>query len=275
MSDRPAWLAVVCRWHLLSLDAPCVAAAWLLTFCAAQPLRVRWTEAAALALAVWMLYVADRVLDARQGNAGQLQARHFFHARHARRFAWVAALLLPVLLVLVERLPTTVRAGWLWLAVPMGLYAVAIHFWPVRHMPKEMVVALMFAAATALPAMLAHAHPAMTRAHLQTAVVDGLFAAVCWLNGVAIARWELRAELRPASRSTIWGVHHLRAICAGVAVAGFALSAVVGWPALACMLSALLLLLLERASHRVKATTLRACADLTLLTPVLLLPFLR
>ena len=45
-----------------------------------------------MGLAVWILYAADRLLDAQaveaaaNGCAGELEARHFFHHRHRRLF---------------------------------------------------------------------------------------------------------------------------------------------------------------------------------------------
>ena len=253
------------RWHLLSLDAPSVAAVWFLLFSAAETWRIRLPEAAALAIAVWLLYVADRVLDATRGDAAVLQARHFFHLRQRWWFAAAAGMLMPVLAWLVLRLPSPVCAVWVWLALPMGVYATAVHLWPVRRLPKELVVSLMFALATALPAL------SESQTHQSRIVLAGtLFAVVCWLNGLAIARWEgSSGRPRLESRSTRWGARHLYLLCLCVACMGVALAGVAGWPAAACAASAVLLVWLDRTRASRDAVAQRALADAALLTPLL------
>lgn len=251
-------------WHLLSLDAPTVAAVWLVLLSPAPSVK-RMVEAGALALAVWLFYVGDRVLDAARAAAGPLQARHLFHARHRRSFGLAAAVALPILALLVLRLPGPVRAAWLWLALPMAIYALAIHRWTVRRMPKELVVSVMFAVAVSLPALLE------SPGHVDAAVGRGaLFAAVCWVNCVAIARWE-GVWRGVAAASTAWGARHLRELCAGVACASVLLAGLLGPASLYCGLSAALLLLLDIRRHRVDAVALRGLADACLLTPLLLL----
>lgn len=253
-------------WHLLSLDAPTVAAVWLVLLSPAQ-LMERAVQAGALALAVWLFYVGDRVLDATHADAGSLQARHRFHARHRREFGLAAAVALPILALLVLRLPEPVRVAWLWLALPMALYALAIHRWPVRRMPKELVVSAMFAVAVSLPALVG-------RGHVGAVCGRGvLLAAVCWANCVAIARWEGGGR-GVASASTAWGARHLRELCASVALAGIALTLPLGPAALCCGLSAVLLLVLDSLRNRLDAVALRGLADACLLTPLLLLPCL-
>ncbi len=261
-----AWLAPVRVWHLLSLDAPSVAAAWLLLLHPIGAWHVRLLEASALALAVWLLYVGDRVLDASRGDGDSLQARHYFHARHVRGLGAAALCALPLLGLLVLHLPSPVRAAWLWLALPMAVYALAIHRWPVRGMPKEVLVGVMFAVATAVPALCGvGVHP------VRTLAMAALFAVVCWVNCVAIARWELGALRIGGVRSTAWGARHLRSLSALLVCAGALLATRLGAAALACSLSAALLLVLDTARNRIDAVALRALADATLLTPLLFL----
>lgn len=259
-------LCVVRRWHLLSLDAPTVAAVWMLTFSASQPWRVRLPQAAALALSVWLLYVADRLLDARRARGNALQARHLFHADFQRRFVLVSAVFLPILLVLVSRLPEPVRNSWCWLLFPMACYVAAVHVFPVRRLPKELVVSLMFAAAAVLPSLLD-----ASRDHRRNLVLASLFAGLCWLNCVAIARWESEKGWFQSARSTGWGAAHLPVLCGLYAIVCGATLPLLGGVAAACAAGALLLLLLERSHRRLDAVALRALADAALLTPVLLL----
>ena len=57
-------------WHLLSLDAPTVAAVWVVFVGRSVGVRLPWVEPAAMFVAVWMIYAADRLLDARVLDAG-------------------------------------------------------------------------------------------------------------------------------------------------------------------------------------------------------------
>ena len=75
-------------WHLSSLDAPSVALVWSLSFAWVVHLRLPPWVPALLMLAVWAVYVADRLLDARTAltsrNVDSLRERHLFHWRHRR-----------------------------------------------------------------------------------------------------------------------------------------------------------------------------------------------
>ena len=97
---KPWWLYP----NLLSLDAPLVAVAWLYIF--AKTWRVDyhpWEAYVSLALVVWVIYVADRLLDASMnvGTGGTLEARHEFHRRYQKPFLIGAGIAGLVALVLV------------------------------------------------------------------------------------------------------------------------------------------------------------------------------
>jgi hypothetical protein len=55
-------------WHLLSLDAPTIAALWTWFIASANHIHLPIASTLAMALAVWMLYAADRLMDARLLN---------------------------------------------------------------------------------------------------------------------------------------------------------------------------------------------------------------
>ena len=59
---RPSPLAL---WHLLSLDAPTVAALWTWFLAASVHISLPATSIIAMTIAVWTLYAADRLLDTR------------------------------------------------------------------------------------------------------------------------------------------------------------------------------------------------------------------
>ena len=87
---KPFWLLP----NLLSLDAPLVAVVWLCLFAKTWGVSYHPGHSyVVLALGVWVLYVADRLLDsALHGDSARCQARHEFHRKHWRMFAVGAGL---------------------------------------------------------------------------------------------------------------------------------------------------------------------------------------
>ncbi len=262
------------RWHLLSLDAPTVAVLWTWFIATVVHLRLPAAALAAMALAVWTLYAADRLLDARQLTDQPLQSaglepRHLFHHRHRSTFhigIGVAAISLAATLPLLY---TEAIHLYLILGGLLAGYFILIHATQhARRLPKEIAVGLFFAAATFIPTV-AH-RPELRLALLLPAV---LFAALCSLNCLFIYAWEhSRTEearlTHPVTRIALRCLRPLgiALMLAATAVASFDRHA--PWPlSLACALSALGLLLLDRNRRRIASTTLRAAADLALTTP--------
>jgi len=286
-------------WHLLSLDAPTVAALWSWTLARAVHIRLPWSAPLLLAMGTWLVYVADRILDGLHGNAsGQLRERHFFYARH-RPAVLTAAMFagLALLWLIFTHMNHAARREDVVLFTAALIYFCLIHVWAPhsqrsieRWFPKEMAVAIVFAAAVAVPAW---SRSGIHGIALRPAVA--LFALLCWLNCVAIEKWE-KGETQQHSASsfpsvsdaarphptTRWTQDHLRLTSCGIAVmAAIAalISIVTAGPLamtglyLAGALSALLFLAFDRS--RLGVLDLRIAADVALLTPILLLPVLR
>ena len=223
-----------------------------------------WTAPAALALAVWLVYAADRLHDARSGT-GPLEERHHFHARHARAFLVAIALVTIVLAVLVWLLPRELRTAWMLLGLPLMGYVAGVHVLRVR-VPKEALVGVFFAAAATMPALLA-AHTASVM------IAGGLFGVLCWLNCVFIARSE---GVEAAGAVTGWAVRRFPLAASSLLVVALVVFIAFGDGGLAVALGAALLLLLDVARQQpLRAVRVRALADAALLTPLLVLPLLR
>jgi hypothetical protein len=73
------------------LEAPVIAMAWMLGLAHLNRVPVMPGVLAGLGLCVWIIYVLDRLLDARGKTDSELDARHRFHRRH--RVALLAAVL--------------------------------------------------------------------------------------------------------------------------------------------------------------------------------------
>ncbi len=262
-------------WHLASLDAPAVAVVWALAFAWAMDVHLAPWAPLLLACGTWTVYVGDRLLDAhraiRTQNFCALRERHNFHWRHRRWFIPVACATAAISGALIAgRMPAVVRDRNSVLAAATLVYFSGVH--SIAHLPgwlrklvsrrilsKEFLVGLLFTAGSVAP-VIARVH-----------VVDwpfcacfAIFALLAWTNCFAIENWESsRIQNGVMLRATMLGV---------VAIAVSVVFAVLNWriSALLCCAagSALLLALLSRKRATVSPLTLRALADLVLLTPL-------
>jgi hypothetical protein len=257
-------------WHMLSLDAPTVAAVWAWSFAGSFHIRLPLYSIAILTLGTWILYIADRVLDGwRTLPLQEMRERHYFHLRHWRTLLICCGAVSVLLIWLIlARMQATARREDTLLFLAALAYFFAVHFKITlkRWFSKELLVGIIFAAATAVPvwSRLQHHPPSLI-----TAVT--LFAAVCWLNCTAIERWESIGHIR---------YPYFSVAAVGVAVLSFLSccfaqreNSATAELFAAEMISACLLLFLDLSRARLTPMFLRVAADLVLLTPLLILPF--
>jgi len=298
---RPTPLSL---WHLLSLDAPTVAALWTWFLASLHHIHLPAASILSMFLAVWMLYATDRLLDARLLDArildarllgarslfqplesplcaadplstAHLEHRHHFHHRHRPAFLLGILAASAALAALIPRLPTQSVHLYLILGAFIAGYFTLVHATGSAHrIPKEIAVGLFFSAGIFIPT-IARA-PTLRLALLPTAA---LIALLCSLNCLFIYRWEhpLSAPLReapslihPVTRAALRYLNPL-ALALACASAFLIFPGPLPW---AISLSALLLLVLDRYPARLHPITLRAAADLALTTPLLFLPHL-
>jgi hypothetical protein len=230
-----------------------------------------------IALAVWAVYVADRLLDARAGlcaaRLDRLRERHLFHWRHRRVLAPMAfAAALAAACILFAAAPATVRAHDSLLAAASLVYFAGVHTGRKSPLlPKEFLVGVLFTAGCSLPALSRAAFP-HTWAMLLVLVPVIFFALLAWLNCFAIDRWE--QSFAETSARTAFALAVLLGLTGCVLAAVLRIqqprsAALIGCGAAA----ALLLALLDRLRARLGPVVLRAAADLVLLTPLALVPF--
>jgi hypothetical protein len=273
-------------WHLLSLDAPTVAALWAWSIARALHLALSADSLLLLFAGTWLIYVADRIFDGLQADPARLRERHLFYLRH-RTAALAAAAPVAVFLcwLVFDHMLPRARHADLALADLAAAYFALVHLRGraiERWFPKELLVALIAAAAIAVPAWSRLAEPTAQAFAILT-VATTLFAAVCWLNCIAIEKWERSPNGRApiTDRTTQWGQARLRPIGAAITLAALAAAAaflaVNQYPAaLLCFAgtaAATLLVVLDQiqSQTRLSPLHLRIAADLALLTPVLLL----
>ena len=267
-------------WHLFSLDAPSVAAVWTIAVASAVGLHLSWTSPAAMFVAVWMLYAADRLLDARPLPGGQappnLEERHRFHHRHRRVFLVLIAIASCALVALLCTLDSRAMRLYTLLATLLGVWFLIIHVRPLpgdgtHRLPKELAVGIFFPAAVFIPTVAR-----LPQLRLDLLPIAFLLAATCSLNCLYLYAWEHPDPRSGAHWSTRWATNHLAALTWTIAALSFLycllstsllspLSVLTG-----CVFtSSLLLLLLNRLRNRIHPLHLRALADLVLLTPLI------
>lgn len=262
-SAAPQRRSVLAWWHLTSLDAPTVALLW--TVLLGWRAGINLPAAVALSVAVWMLYVIDRLLDARSGGT-DLQERHHFHRLYRNTFFVLLFCTAPLLTILTLAVDAPTRHAWLLLALPLALYLLLIHATRIR-LPKELVVAIFFSAACILPSGVKD-----NAANILPAAI--LFGLLCWSNCIAIARWENNEQTKQTHSLTRWAARHLPELCEVViALACFAgLTQHIPAAAFCCVTSATGFLVLDKYQDCLPPVTLRALADASMLSPLLLLP---
>ena len=227
-----------------------------------------------MALAVWILYAGDRLLDAAKGPATQLEARHHFHHLHRRAFVIGIAVATLVLAVMLPRLNPTALRLYLIEGALLAVWFLAVHSNLLgQRLPKEMAVGIFFAAAVFIPTV--SRAPALRVMLLPLAI---LLASVFILNCVFIYAWEHRSPIArlQAHVCTRFAVSHLHAISVALIVMAGSIAPLVGGAVpVACSLAVSSLLALDRKRCVLAPTSLRAAADLALLTPLLVALFIR
>lgn len=270
---RSAWLE---RWHLLSLDAPTVAVVWTWFAGRAMAVRLRWLDLAATFVAVWVLYAADRLLDARgiaEGNLHGIEERHLFHHLWRRKFFLGMIAASAALAAMLTQLQAAELRHYVLIGAILALWLVVIHT-SARPLPKEFAVGLFFAAAIFVPVEVRA--PGM---RLELLCAASLVAALCTLNCLFILAWEhpwgAGAE---ANRATRAAARLVVPLAVGVILlCGAGLLLRVSWSGVpaTCCASLVFLLVLDSNRTRIARTTLRALADVALLTPLGSLLWLR
>jgi hypothetical protein len=193
---RPRYSALA-LWHLLSLDAPTVATLWTVFIARCSHLHLPWTEPAAMFLAVWMIYAADRLLDARlpgtpplvsrlsesRLSSSDLETRHRFHHAHRTAFVTVIVFSSIALAALLHRIDPAALHLYALLATLLAAWMFLIHVPPApiaassspspreaprrprrTRLPKELAVGIFFPAAVFIPT-LARTTPAPAAIH--------------------------------------------------------------------------------------------------------------
>jgi hypothetical protein len=259
-----------------------VAVLWAWSFERAVGGRTSVAALAVLGLGTWLIYVADRLLDARPAHGprnfrAELRERHFFHARHRRILLAVALPVTAALVALIVRMPALDRRDDTVLFAVAMLYFGSVHLAMPRMrrwFAREIMVGVVFALATAVPAW-----SQAQKLRPETALLVLLFAALCCLNTIAIEVWEKTGISRRFSVSMAAG---MLAVCSALLAFSRPVHDSSGGMLVLCAgLSAIALFTLDHLHRRRSGQAVapdeaarwlllvRVAADAALLTPIL------
>lgn len=254
---RRIWLGLV-GLNVLCLLEPLVGVVWQASLFRLAGARAHWVHPALLGAGLWIVYAADRLLDARSSRRPDT-LRHVFFARHASIISGVGVLVatLALTLALLTLDPSEWTSAGLVFVVALG-YLLVVHPLAAAKPLKKALAASIYALGVG-----AFVWP---HAVNEDAVLVGqlLFALLAGCNLAVISTLEIAASARQ-TRSVglacaalgagafclgVWSAGRFRPFAFGVSTASFAL----------------LLLLLPSSRHRELS---HALADLALLIPLL------
>lgn len=256
----PAWL-----WpNLLSLDAPVIAALWQNLFAHDASVKLSIAARTVLPLAVWLIYLTDRLFDTAQGKPVQATARHEFSCAHRPLCYSLAGTAALFSMLSVWFLPALVVRNGLAVLLVVLFYLLVVHGMGGnvrRWLPKEAAVGLIFSVGSVLAPATWSSNPE------RLAFPALLFGLLCWANSAAIEVWEGgRVDVVSA-----FMVRKLSALAGAVALLcllrGFSFPSEQVWVAL--LISAAGYCAVEYLRPEMSADLLRVAIDVPLLAPAL------
>ena len=273
----PWWL-----WpNLLNLDSPLLAMIWQEQFARVAGVSLGWGDRVLLLGCTWLVYCADRALDAAKLGRKTETARHAIQLRGKAIWLGVSAVVLVVAIILAA--VTLNSLAWLGGGVVLGFTAVhfaATHRWPSLRCwfwPKEWHVGFVFSVGCVLQ-VWSNAPGAWPS--LLPPVIG--FGALCAMSCSHITVWEVVAGDRndPGSLLNAHPLFVRRLSWLDIALGLFAMmsAAAVGQAAgqhalVAVGISALGLAWLHDRCDRFSTGFLRAMGDFALYSPLLFFAF--
>jgi len=257
----------------LSLDAPLIAICWQALFAKSHMIQLSWLEPCLLFLTVWLIYVADRLLDGFKLDLSKAHsARHAFYVEHRGLMTtvWLGVAGLTVFLAFSFLSIPLLYTGLITLGL-CALYGLGVHrFKAFLGLSKEVQISFVFALGSALAVLVQGTTVS------SVAMVLG-FAVLCFLNCLVIAFLEKQLDAEQNALSLAQQVPDLERYL-NLSLLGFAVLSFVptlflaSFFCLALALAALALLAL-RQSGLASIELRRVLADAALLTPLFVLWF--
>lgn len=262
------WLSVT------SLDAPIVALAWQYLFASAGHFHVPVQSQIALFTTAWAIYLTDRYVDSFTIPTGaSISSRQRFSLQHRNWFrAGIGISLLAITCVLPWLDRATLLAGFVVGCAAVGYLLVNHLFGKIwRTLPiKELAIGTLFAAGVLITVSPLH-WPGP-----QFAIDAVLFACLCALNCISIAKWECDLDREQQRDSIATAFPRSARVVTRVCIA-LALAAACYYTdpvAISVGVAAAFLTLLNLNVGWFSRDSRTALADIALLAPLMALPFL-
>ena len=265
------------RWWqwptILSLDAPAVSVVWQHALARVAGVELRAPQIIVLAATVWLAYVADRWIEGWRVHWRDIRTeRHHFY----QRWRWPVALIWFLVwgvdvAVAIAQLSVRENLLGLLLMLPVLLYLLS-HQLVHRHRrwraPKELCVAALLTGGVVLflpPDRIEMVAPSAS-----------LFALLCFANCALISGWERDVDLSHGQTSLAIDAHQHRwlfsqlpwlivVLAIGACASGRGAARDV---AVCTIVSACLLVAVDRIERRSGWRMARVLADVALLTPI-------
>ncbi len=262
--------------NILSLDAPLVAVLWQLLLAQCMRVRLNPFEPLALGLAVWVIYIADHLIDTLRPKSGCWEpSRKAFYRGHWNGTLALGIMVSCLLLGCVIRLlrAATLRGG-LELSIAVLGYFSLIHLTPAnwrKLWPREVAVAVLFTLGTFGAVWIGSG-----RRFVPLIAPALIFTLLCWANCslIEIAEWQAGEAKDAPNKVARWATEHLQIVAAGIALlsTSFGVAILVSGPfAIAGLLSGAALYVVAINRKSIPIDFIPTAADLALCAPLAVL----
>lgn len=271
---NPIW-----TWpNLIGLDAPVVAVCWQWMFAHSFGINLPTVIYYILALSVWCIYLADRMIDVLRANVtDQSTSRHRFTKQYfGKLIAVIVTASVINLILIINHVPLKL---WVYGGFTAGLIAVyyLIRFTKINQhitlIPREILCGFLFSIGCAIAPLTF----APNETHfLPYSIAILIFGALCSMNCILISIWENQADLASNDPSAFTAhsrlIPHIASSISALAIISALLSFLFVWKFfIAISLAALCFKIALYYQDRLQSITLRVLADASLLTPLLFL----
>lgn len=136
-------------FNRLSLDVVSGAVVGSLFFAKIYGVAISYPALISLALTVWLIYTADRLLDVQDIEGAAASERHRFHQQHLKKMKYAAGMVMIVDIALIFFMPEEVIKHGIFLT---GVVVAYILLRRKLHILKELLIASLYTAGVLLPA---------------------------------------------------------------------------------------------------------------------------
>jgi 4-hydroxybenzoate polyprenyltransferase len=184
------------KLNLLSLDIVAGVVICALFFSKIFAVHIRWQGLIALALAVWIIYTTDHLLDAYRIKGTASTERHRFHQLNFLPLAILLGVGIVVNLILIFFMR---EAVFLWGLLLIAIVLVYLAFQKYLRFFKELIAALLYASGIILPSIAVMSSPIDVYARIL--IIQ--FFVTAWFNLVLFSWFDEEKDIRDKHHSFV------------------------------------------------------------------------